>query len=47
MKIVGVLKKIVKNKFFSKIYEVFDLNGAYVNIVDEKCLMSSRNLMKF
>jgi hypothetical protein len=30
------LKKILKNKICYKIYEIFYLNKAYVNIVDEK-----------
>jgi hypothetical protein len=28
-------KKNPKNKIWSKIYEIFDLNEAYVNFVDE------------
>jgi hypothetical protein len=36
----------IKNKMFSKIYEVFDVNEAYVNVVEEKLLLSSKNLIK-
>jgi hypothetical protein len=33
---VRVLKKILRNQICSKMYEVFDLNEAYLNDVDEK-----------
>jgi hypothetical protein len=36
MGMVRVLKKNLKNKICFKIYEVFDLNEAHVNLVDEK-----------
>jgi hypothetical protein len=44
---VRILKNILKNKISSKIYEVFDFKEAYVNVVDGRLLISSRNLMKF
>jgi hypothetical protein len=48
MEVVRVLKK--KNLIYnigSEIYEVFDLNEPYVNVFDEKLLMTSRNLINF
>jgi hypothetical protein len=43
MKMVRVLKKNPENKIGSQMYEVFDLNAAYVL---EKLLLSSMNLIK-
>jgi hypothetical protein len=40
-------KKNPKNKICFKVKEVFDLYEAYVDVVDEKLLIRSRNLRKF
>jgi hypothetical protein len=43
----GFEKKILKLKFVLRINEAFDLKEAHVDVVDEKLLLSSTNLMKF
>jgi hypothetical protein len=36
MEMLRILKKILKNDICTKVYEVFDLIGAYLNVVNEK-----------